>query len=156
MGGAGAGSVCFTIDHHRGSEEIQPGWEHHDPDVVDASGRMDTLPFARRAIEAAGLERHVALLVGHSPTIARAWGTPLAFVFIDGGHGVDEAAADYAGWTPWVAPGGLLTIHDVHPNPADGGRPPYEQIYRPALASGRFTELPDLCCGSLRVLRADR
>ncbi len=149
-----AGSVCFSIDHHRGSDEIQPGWEHHDPETLDAYGRMDTLPFARRAIERAGLEAQVVLLVGRSPVIAKFWQTPLAFVFIDGGHGEAEAAADYAGWAPWVAPDGLLAIHDVHPNPADGGRPPYEQIYLPALASGRFVEMPELGCGSLRVLRA--
>jgi hypothetical protein len=45
----------------------------------------------------------------------------------------------------------VLAIHDVFPDPADGGRPPYEDIYLPALASGRFTELS--ATGSLRVLR---
>ena len=50
-------TVCFSVDHHRGSEENQSGWEHHDADVVDpATGRMDTLPFFRRTIEEAGLE----------------------------------------------------------------------------------------------------
>jgi hypothetical protein len=75
-------------------------------------------------------------------------------VFIDGGHGVEPARADYAGWTPHVAPGGLLAIHDVFPDPADGGRPPYEDIYLPALASGRFVEVG--AHGSLRVLERRR
>ncbi|MDZ4054973.1 MAG: hypothetical protein U1E24_17155, partial [Phenylobacterium sp.] len=26
----GLGAVLFTVDHHRGSEENQPGWEYHD------------------------------------------------------------------------------------------------------------------------------
>jgi hypothetical protein len=111
---------------------------------------MDTLPWFRRTILDAGLEDTVIAVVGQSPTVARHWGTPLALLFIDGGHGVEPARLDYELWTPSVAPGGRLVIHDVFPDPADGGRPPYEQIYLPALASGRFTEVRAV--GSLRVL----
>ena len=145
------GTVAFAVDHHRGSEENQAGWEHHDREVVDARvGKMDTLPFFRQAIHDAGLEDHVIGIVGHSPVVARHWATPLAFLFIDGGHGVEPARADYDGWTPHVVLGGTLAIHDVFPDPADGGRPPYEEIYLPALASGRFE--PASTTGSLRVL----
>ena len=147
-----AGTTLFAVDHHRGSEENQAGWEHHDSDVVDArTGRMDTVPFFRHAIDEAGLEDQVVGVIGRSPVVARHWSTPLAFVFIDGGHGVEPARADYAGWTPHVAPGGTLAIHDVFPDPADGGRPPFEEIYLPAIESGRF-ELAAVT-GSLRTLR---
>ncbi|MEO1057088.1 MAG: class I SAM-dependent methyltransferase [Actinomycetota bacterium] len=146
------GRLLFALDHHRGSEENQAGWEHHDPSVVDAdTGRMDTLPTFRRTIEAAGLESTVVALVGPSPAIAASWGTPLSLLFIDGGHGAEPARADYAGWTPHVAIGGILAIHDVFPDPADGGRPPYEEIFLPALESGRFRL--ESATGSLRVLR---
>ena len=145
------GGTVFTVDHHRGSEENQAGWEHHDHSLVDPrSGRMDTLPFFRRTIEDAGLEDQVVAVVGQSTTVARHWRTPLALLFIDGGHGEEPARADYRGWVPWVMAGGLHVIHDVFPDPADGGRPPYEQIYRPALESGDFTEVEAL--GSMRVL----
>ncbi len=148
------GTVLYCLDHHRGSEENQAGWEWHEPDLVDPDlGLMDTLPTFRRTIHDAGLDDAVVALVGDSPTVARTWGTPLSFLFIDGGHGVEPARADFEGWTPKVAPGGLLVIHDVFPDPADGGRPPYEQIYLPALASGHFTEVS--ATGSLRVLRRD-
>jgi len=148
-----AGGVLFSVDHHRGSEENQAGWQHHDPTVVDpGTGRMDTLPFARGAVAQAGLEDVVVLVVGRSTVVAEAWQAPLSLLFIDGGHGDDVAWADYRAWTPKVAPGGLLAIHDVFPDPADGGRPPYE-IFCAALASGTFTEEPAMSCGSLRVLR---
>jgi predicted O-methyltransferase YrrM len=146
-----AGTVLFAVDHHRGSEENQPGWEWHDPSLAD-DGLMDTLPVFRRTIREAGLEDVVVAVVGSSPVVAAHWSAPLAFCFIDGGHGVEPARRDYEVWTPHVAPGGLLAIHDVFPDPADGGRPPYEEIYLPALASGRFTEVS--ATGSLRVLRA--
>lgn len=147
-----SGTVLFAVDHHRGSEENQAGWEWHDDSLVDPhTGKMDTLPFFRRAIHDAGLEEFVIAVVGQSPTVARAWTTPLAFLFIDGGHGDEPARLDHDLWTPHVAPGGVLAIHDVFPDPADGGRPPYERIYRPALASGRFVELS--ATGSLRVLQ---
>jgi MMP 1-O-methyltransferase len=145
------GTVLFAVDHHRGSEENQPGWEWHDPSVVDPrTGEMDTLPFFRAAIHDAGLEAHVIAVVGRAPDIARHWSTPAALIFIDGGHGVEPARADYEGWTPHVAVGGTLAIHDVFPDPADGGRPPYEEIFVPALASGRFRLTS--ATGSLRVL----
>jgi predicted O-methyltransferase YrrM len=148
-----SGCTVFTVDHHRGSDENQEGWEHHDPSVVDRStGRMDTLPFARRAVEAAGLEDHVVLVVGRSETVAGAWRHPLGMVFIDGGHGEDVAWMDYRCWSPKVATGGLLAIHDVFPDPADGGRPPYD-IFCAALTSAQWVEATQLSCGSLRVLR---
>jgi predicted O-methyltransferase YrrM len=147
-----SGTILLTIDHHRGSEENQPGWEHHDPAVVDVrTGRMDTLPWARQTLEAAGLEDWVVLVVGASCTIAAVWGTPLALLFIDGGHGEQVAWSDYHAWTPKVAPGGYLAIHDVFADPAQGGRPPYE-LYCQARATG-WVEQHSLGRGSLRVLR---
>lgn len=146
-----AGATALTVDHHRGSEEQQPGWEYHDPTVVDPQvGRMDTLPTFRRTLHAAGLEEHVVALVGRSPQVAAVWGGPLGLVFIDGGHTDEHANGDYEGWAPHVADGGLLVIHDVFPDPAHGGQAPY-RIYLRALASGAFTEVS--VTDSLRVLR---
>jgi MMP 1-O-methyltransferase len=145
-----SGTVLFTVDHHRGSEENQAGWEHHDTSLVDPeTGRMDTLPTFRRTMVATGLEDVVVAVIGGSATIARHWATPLSFLFIDGGHGSEPAWADYQGWVPHVAPGGRLAIHDVFPDPADGGRPPYE-LYCRALESKAFSE--EEATGSLRVL----
>ena len=144
-------TVVFAVDHHRGSEENQAGWEWHDTTLVDPeTGRLDTLPHFRRTIHTAGLDDVVIAVVGESPIVAKRWTTPVGLLFIDGGHGVEPARADYAGWTPHVARGGLLAIHDVFPDPADGGRPPYEDIYLPAIESGLFTEVRAV--GSLRIL----
>ncbi|MGK5500965.1 class I SAM-dependent methyltransferase [Streptomyces sp. URMC 125] len=143
--------TVLTLDHHRGSEEQQPGWEYHDPGLVDPEvGLMDTLPFFRRTLHAAGLEEHVVALVGRSPRAASVWGGPLGLVFVDGGHTDEHATADYEGWVPHLAEGGLLVIHDVFPDPADGGQAPY-RIHCRALASGAFTE--ERAVRSLRVLR---
>ena len=145
------GTVVFSVDHHRGSEENQAGWEHHDPEVVDPeTGRMDTLPFFRRTIERAGLEDAVVAVVGDSPVIAANWRTPLGLVFVDGGHALDVAFADYEAWSPYVAAGGVLVFHDVFEDPRDGGQAPFE-VWKRAVASGRFT--PVSTTGSLRVLR---
>jgi predicted O-methyltransferase YrrM len=145
------GAVLFSLDHHHGSEENQAGWEHHDSSLVDlATGRIDTLPHWRRAMITSGLEDSVVGLVGDSPTVSSRWTTPLAFCFIDGGHGEVPAWADYRGWARHVVTGGWLAIHDVFPDPAEGGRPPYD-IWRAALDSGDYVE--DGGCGSLRVLR---
>jgi MMP 1-O-methyltransferase len=145
-----AGQVVVTVDHHRGSEEIQPGWEHHDPDLVDpATGRMDSLPFFRAALAAAGLEQHVIAVVGASAAVSRLWRTPVGMLFIDGGHSEDNVVTDYLGWAPRVMHGGALAFHDVFPDPADGGQAPF-RVYQRALASGAFKEVR--VTGSLRVL----
>jgi predicted O-methyltransferase YrrM len=145
------GTVLYSIDHHRGSEEIQPGWEHHDPELVDpATGRMDSFPFFRATIAAAGLDGTVIALVGDSPTIARLWRLPLGLVFVDGAHSEDLVRADYDGWAPHVARGGLLAFHDVFADERDGGRGPFN-VYERARESGDFVDVSRT--GSLRVLR---
>jgi MMP 1-O-methyltransferase len=144
-------TVLFSVDHHRGSEENQAGWEHHDPEVVDPdTGRMDTLPFFRRTIERAGLEDAVVAVVGDSSVIAANWRTPLGLVFVDGGHALDVVLADYEAWSPHVAAGGVLVFHDVFEDPRDGGQAPFE-VWKRAVASGLFS--PVSTTGSLRVLR---
>jgi len=144
------GAVLFSLDHHHGSEENQAGWEHFDPELVDAAdGRLNTLPTWQRTIADARLEACVVGLVGESATVAAHFSEPLDLLFIDGGHGLDVAWADYRGWTPKVAAGGLLMIHDVFADPAEGGRPPYE-IYLASRDAG-FIDVG--ACGSLRALR---
>jgi MMP 1-O-methyltransferase len=146
-----AGQLVVTVDHHRGSEEIQPGWEHHDPEVVDpVTGRMDTLPFFRATLTGTGLEPHVIAVVGRSRDVARIWRTPLGMLFIDGGHSEEHVVADYEGWAPWVAAGGALAFHDVFADPADGGQAPF-RVYQRALRSGAFKEVK--VAGSLHVLQ---
>jgi MMP 1-O-methyltransferase len=144
------GTVLYTVDHHRGSEENQAGWEHHDERLVDdRTGRIDTLPFFRRTIEDAGLEDDVIAVVGKSAPLAAHWGFPLGLVFIDGGHALDVARADHAAWSPHVASGGLLVFHDVFEDPGEGGQAPFE-VWTQAVADG-FE--PVSTTGSLRVLR---
>jgi predicted O-methyltransferase YrrM len=147
---AGIRQQVVTVDHHRGSEEHQPGWEYHDPSLIDPeSGRFDTLPRLRATLAAAGVEDDVVVIVGRSVDAARLWRTPLGMLFIDGGHTDAAAQWDYEGWAPWVALSGVLAIHDVYQDPADGGQAPF-RIYQRALASGAFTEVRHE--GSLRVL----
>jgi predicted O-methyltransferase YrrM len=143
-------SIVYTVDHHRGSDENQAGWEHHDERLVDPrTGRMDTLPWFRRTIEDAGLEDVVIAVIGPSPTVAEHWATPLGLVFVDGGHAYEVALADYVGWSRHLAPGGLLVFHDVFEEPADGGQAPF-RVWQHAVADG-FE--PVSTTGSLRVLR---
>ncbi len=146
-----AGALLYAVDHHRGSEEHQPGQAYHDPELCDpVTGRMDSFPEFRRTLDAAGLIDTVVPIVAPSALAARHWRTPLGMVFIDGGHSMAAALADYRCWAGHVLPGGLLAIHDVFPNPEDGGRPPHH-IWELATASGLFEALP--LVQSLGVLR---
>ncbi|NQU37524.1 MAG: class I SAM-dependent methyltransferase [Actinobacteria bacterium] len=146
-----------TVDHHHGSEENQPGWEWHDESLVDPeSGRLDTLPSLRRTLRVAGLESVVTPVVGDTSVVANWWSTPLVFLFLDGNHTEEIARRDYESFAQHVVVGGTLAVHDVFPDPADGGQPPWHVVQR-AVRSGIFEQ--DSVCGSLRVLRrvtADR
>ncbi len=145
------GAHLVTLDHHHGSEENQPGWEWHDPTTVDPyTGRMDTLPFLRHTLHDAGLETTVSVLVATTQQVARWWTTPLDFLFLDGNHTEDVAQHDYAAFARHLVTGGLLAVHDVFPDPADGGRPPFN-VWRRALDTAAFEPVSE--CGSLRVIR---
>jgi predicted O-methyltransferase YrrM len=143
-------TVVFAVDHHRGSEEHQPGEAFHDPALTDADGDFDSLGEFRRNIKLSGLEQYVIPILANSQTLGRHWQTPLGMVFIDGGHSLDSALADYRLWAPRLAPGGCLAIHDVFPDPAQGGQAPFA-VWQMANQSGLFEPIGQ--SGSLRLLR---
>jgi predicted O-methyltransferase YrrM len=144
-------ATLFSIDHHRGSEEHQPGELYFDADLFDPFHfRVDTLRHFRETLFAANLENTVIPLVTSSTLAARHWSTPLSLVFIDGGHAYDTVLNDYLSWNRHILPGGFLVFHDIYPDPADGGQAPYF-VYQQALSSGRFQALP--MTGSLGILR---
>jgi len=143
--------ILFSIDHHRGSEEQQPGEAYFDPELFDhAVGRLNTFEFFRKTVETAGLAETVVAMVCGSEVAARMWLTPLSLVFIDGGHSFRDAWGDYQAWAPHLKPGGYLLIHDIFEDPAKGGQAPY-RVYSLALGSGRFEALPRV--KTLGVLR---
>ena len=136
------GSVLFSIDHHCGSEEQQPGEGYFDPELFNSDlYRVDTLSHFRKTIETAALTDTVVPIVSASEVAARMWSTPLALIFIDGGHAYETVYKDYLCWASHVMTGGYLLIHDIFPDPADGGQAPY-QVYQLALQSGLFKPLP--------------
>ena len=148
------GSHLVTLDHHHGSEENKPGWTWHDHSLVDPrTGRLDTLPSLRHTLAEAGLESAVSVLVATTQQVAPWWTTPLTLLFLDGGHTEETAQHDYAAFAPHLLPDGVLAVHDVFPDPRDGGQPPWNVVQR-ALGEGTFTQVG--VYGSLRVLRRTR
>lgn len=145
------GASLVTVDHHRGSEENQPGWEWHDATLVDPhTGVLETLPSLRHALFDAGLDDVVTVLVAKTAQVAAWWSSPVTFLFLDGNHTEEMAQHDYAAFAPHVVAGGILAVHDVFPDTADGGQPPWHVVQR-ALGDGAFEAVSTH--GSLRVLR---
>lgn len=140
----------YSVDHHTGSEENQVGWEYHDIELFDEeTGRINSFPEFMRNLRKANLLDTVVPIVSDSSLVSRYWKIPLSMVFIDGGHTMEAALNDFNNWKDKIIKGGILAIHDVFPNPDDGGRPPYE-IYRKALSEKNFKEVEAV--KSLRVL----
>lgn len=145
-------TVLFTVDHHSGSEENQQGWEWFDESLVDAkTNRLNTLPTFIQTMKQAQLGDFVVPIVAESQLASRQFVSEISFCFIDGGHGNVPTQIDYEAWVPKVVNSGYLAIHDVFIDPRDGGQAPHDFIYRPALDSGKFSEV--LSAGSLRVLQ---
>jgi len=145
------GSVLFSLDHHRGSEEQQPGEEYFDSELLDQeTGKIDTLRFFRKTIAEFDLEGTVIPIVGRSEIVGHVWQTPLSLIFIDGSHAYESVLKDYQIWAKHLIIGGYLIFHDIFPDPAKGGQAPYK-VYQMAVASGSYEETP--MCESLGILK---
>ncbi len=144
-------SLLYAIDHHTGSEENQIGWEYHDKELFDIeTGKINTFPEFRKNIRNFDLENFVIPIVSDSILVAKFWTINLSMVFIDGGHSEKAAFNDFNNWSEKIMKDGFLAIHDVFPNPKDGGRPPYE-VYLSALNSGNFEDYETV--KSLKILK---
>ena len=136
------GVTLFTIDHHRGSEEQQPGQLYFDPEIYDEKKEeIDSFPILRATLKKARLEETVVPMVTWSRVAARNWSIPLSLVFIDGGHSYETALSDYNSWSPHLVPGGYLVFHDIYMDASKGGQAPYD-VYKKAVQSGNYAELP--------------
>lgn len=143
-------SLLFSIDHHGGSEEQQPGEEYYDPDLLNQeTGRIDTLKHFRRTLSDFGLEDVVVPVIGRSATIGKFWNTSLSLLFIDGSHAYENVLSDYDIWAKHLIPGGYLLFHDIFPDPSKGGQAPY-RVYQKAASSGLYEIMP--MCESLGIL----
>ncbi len=142
MGCKESGGILFSIDHHEGSEEQQPGQEYFDPELFnEKTGKIDTFPVFRDVLRKLSLADTVVPIVSKSSVAARLWNTPVSLIFIDGGHTFEAACADYSSWIFHLLPDGFLAIHDIFADRTQGGQAP-RCIYNLALDSGLFAELP--------------
>lgn len=146
-------SVLFSIDHHKGSEEQQPGETYFDPDLFDKKlSRINTFPYLQKTLAHTGLEDVVLPILGMSKQVGRFWETHLSMVFIDGGHTFEAALTDYQTWSDHIIQGGFLVFHDIFFDPEKGGQAP-RKVYEIALESGRFEQLDMInTLGVLKVL----
>ena len=133
--------LIYSVDHHTGSEEHQLGEEYHDEDLYDMRlEKFNTLPEFLKNLRSSNLGKYIIPILNKSSEASKTFSELISLLFIDGGHSHEAALSDYNSWKDKICPGGLLVIHDVFPNPQDGGRPPYE-IYSKAQKSKKFEDL---------------
>ena len=133
--------LIYTVDHHTGSEEHQLGEEYHDEDLYDKRlKKFNTLPEFLKNLRSSNLGKFIIPIISKSSDASKTFSESISLLFIDGGHSLEAALCDYNSWKDKICSGGLLVIHDVFPNPQDGGRPPFE-IYSKAQKSKQFEDL---------------
>ncbi len=134
-------SLVFSVDHHTGSEEHQLGEEYHDDELFDKRlNKFNTLPEFLKNVILYKKSEYIIPILDESKKAAKRFFEEISLLFIDGGHAKQTALDDYYAWKDKICSGGLLVIHDVFPDPEDGGRPPFE-IYSLASESGEFEDL---------------
>ena len=135
-------SILYSIDHHMGSEEQQPGEEYFDPDLFNyKTFKVDTFYEFRKTINNYNLDDTIVPIICFSKLAAKFWSIPLSLVFIDGGHAYETVFNDYNFWFKHIIRNGYLLFHDIYKDPTQGGQAPY-QVYQLAIASGLFIEIP--------------
>ena len=141
----------FSVDHHRGSLEQQPGEAYYDPELFDQkTQRHNSLPEYLKNVERAGLLDCVMPVLGDSVSVAKNFvGMQVSLVFIDGGHSLANVEGDFVHWSRLVIPGGYICLHDVYLNPEDGGQAP-RHVWERAQSTGSWHSSGIL--GSLGVL----
>ena len=133
--------LIYTVDHHTGSEEHQYGEEYHDSELFDERlKKFNTLPEFLNNLKFKKMAKFIIPIIDNSQNASKVFSEKISLLFIDGGHSFETALSDYNAWKDKICTGGLLVIHDVFPNPKDGGRPPYE-IYTLARESKEFNDL---------------
>jgi hypothetical protein len=133
--------LIYTIDHHTGSEEHQRGEEYHDSELFDERlKKFNTLPEFLNNLKSKKMAKFIIPIIDKSQNASNFFSEKISLLFIDGGHSFETALSDYNAWKDKICADGLLVIHDVFPNPKDGGRPPYE-IYTLARESKEFNDL---------------
>ena len=133
--------LVFSVDHHTGSEEHQLGEEYHDDELFDKRlNKFNTLPEFLKNVILHKKSEYIIPILDESKKAAKRFFEEISLLFIDGGHAKHTALDDYYAWKDKICSGGLLVIHDVFPDPKDGGRPPFE-IYSLASESGEFEDL---------------
>ena len=104
-------STCCLALGCKGSERRVFAIDSFDggPDLPKA----ESFARFRSNIERLQLAEYVQPIVGLSTEVAKTWGKPIHFLFVDGSHLYDDVMADFASFFPHVAPGGLVAFHDV-------------------------------------------
>ena len=134
-------SILFSVDHHSGSEEQQPGEAYFDSDLFDpALSRVNTFPSFGETITRTALENTVVPIVAPSKIVAKMWQTPISMLFIDGGHSFEACHEDYLKWACHIKSNGFLVIHDIFKDPEKGGQAPWK-VYKIAVESGNYIKL---------------
>lgn len=99
FGCRGSRKKIFAVDSFNGND-----WDFPE---------RDFLKEFQHNIDRCGLSNFVEPTVGLSTEVAKTWKKPIHMLFVDGSHRYEDVLADFEGFFPHVADGGLVAFHDV-------------------------------------------
>ena len=67
-------------------------------------------------------EMRAEVIVGDSGELCGDFDGPVHLLFVDGDHSYEGVMADISGWTPKIAPGGVICFHDFNTTPEEAKR----------------------------------
>jgi hypothetical protein len=107
-----ATGFVYSIDHHRGNTEHQPGQPRCRPGTV-IDGRVDTYPLFRSNVQAAGLWHNVVpIITDHLTALSHlnSQAFPISLLFVDAEHSYETTISIIETWVPHMQ--GTVFFHD--------------------------------------------
>lgn len=110
---SGRGKVT-AVDHFQGSSDHQPGQAAAVADLVE---KGDFFEAFQNNLRERDLLDFVDVRRNPSRLAVQGWDKPIRLLFIDGEHTYDAVLEDFALWSRFVVPGGVVAFHDYNSAP---------------------------------------
>ncbi|HYW40271.1 MAG TPA: class I SAM-dependent methyltransferase [Terriglobales bacterium] len=97
---------------------------------ADGSTLPSTYQEFQASLRKAGVTEHVEIHHAFSTDVSPTWNREIRFLWIDGDHTYEGAKSDFDGFSPFLAAGGVVALHDALNNFAGPIRVFVEEILR--------------------------
>lgn len=158
----GSGAILLA-----GPRKFRGSGRVHCVDPFDGSGDAVSVPHYQHILTAfqgvpqrahfdanmavAGLTEWVQAHQGLAHEVAASWKTPIQMLFMDGDQSPAGVRLAYDAWSPWLAPGGVLALHNSNDREYEDGHQGHRVLVTEELVPSAYHDVH--CIGSTTFAR---